>query len=125
MRIPGFLVRQFYVSGSLRSTGDGFSLQATNPMGDGTLVGIRRISVDRVVVDPSAISASRDGEDAVYRAADVSAASPVLFRRGDTVTCHVAGHPLAPGRHVFEVELVERDLGELTLDLEDVLRGDG
>ena len=40
MRVPDFLVRQFYVPGSLRHEGDGFSLQARNGMGDGTLVGI-------------------------------------------------------------------------------------
>ena len=40
MRVPDFLVRQFYVKGSLQPEGDGFRLQARNGMGDGTLVGI-------------------------------------------------------------------------------------
>jgi hypothetical protein len=124
MRIPGFLVRQFYVPGSLRSDADGFSLQARNPLGDGTLVGIGRISVDGVGVDPSVVSATRDGDEQAYGAVDVSPTSPVLFRRGDTVTFRVSGHPLAPGRHVFEVQLVERDLGELTLELEDVIQAE-
>ncbi len=49
MRVPGFLLRQLYVSGSLRNESGGFSLQARNPFGDGTLVRIGRIRVDDTV----------------------------------------------------------------------------
>ena len=50
MNIPGFLARQFYVSGSLRNTDTGWELQAHNPMGDGTLVGVGTIKVDDTVI---------------------------------------------------------------------------
>ena len=43
MNIPGFIARQFYVSGSLRNTDTGWELQATNPMGDGVLVGVEAL----------------------------------------------------------------------------------
>jgi len=122
MRVPDFLVRQFYVSGSLQREGDGFRLQARNGIGDGTLVGIGRIVVDGILVDPAAVTATRGGEDAVHRAVDVSRAAPVSFKRGEVVTLHVAGHPLAPGEHSFEVEIFERDAGSLTLALKDVIR---
>jgi hypothetical protein len=119
MRVPGFLVRQFYVPGSLTPEGDGFSLQARNGMGDGTLVGIGTVSVDGTVIDPAAITATRSGDSAEHRAVDVSAAAPVRFSRGDVVTFHIAGHRLTPGEHVFEVEIFERDLGSLQLELHD------
>lgn len=122
MRVPDFMVRQFYVSGSLRHEGDGFRLQARNGLADGMLVGIRRISVDGEVIDPTAITATREGEDAVHKAADVSPQAPVAFRRGEVVTFHVAGRRLAPGEHRFEVEIVERNAGVLTLALSDVVR---
>jgi hypothetical protein len=122
MRVPDFMVRQFYVGGSLQHEGDGFRLQARNGLADGTLVGIGRISVDGQLVDPAAISATRAGDDTIHRAADVTRQSPVSFRRGEVVTFHVAGHRLAPGEHRFEVELVELNAGLLTLGLKDSVR---
>jgi hypothetical protein len=122
MRVPDFLVRQFYVSGSLQSEDGGFRLQARNGLGDGTLVGIGRIRVDGTDIDLEAVTATREGDPTLHRAVDVSRTSPVSFRRGDIVTFHIAGHPLAPGRHRFEVEIVERDAGQLTLSVTDELR---
>lgn len=122
MRVPDFLVRQFYVDGSLRHEGDGFSLQARNGLGDGTLVGIGSISVDGAAIDASAITATRAGEDRVHRAAEISRSAPVVFGRGDIVTFHVAGYPLGPGRHRFEVEIFELNLGSVQLALSDEIR---
>ena len=122
MRVPDFLVRQFYVSGSLQHEGDGFRLQARNGMGDGTLVGIGTVSVDGTVIDPAAISATRSGDDTVHRAADVSRTAPVSFSRGDVVTFHIAGYQLSPGEHRFEVEIFELNLGSVQLSLKDTVR---
>jgi hypothetical protein len=122
MRVPDFLVRQFYVGGSLRYEGDGFSLQARNGIGDGTLVGIGRISVDGGIVDPASVTATRAGDPTVHRAIDVARQSPVSFRKGETVTLHVAGHPLTTGEHRFEVEITELNAGLLTLEVRDTIR---
>ncbi len=121
MRVPDFLVRQFYVKGSLQPAGDGFVLQARNGMGDGTLVGIGSVTMDGQRIEPSAISAQLVGSDTVYRAADVSRRAPVSFGRGDVVTFRVAGHPLGPGEHRFEVEVYELNLGLLQLELKDTV----
>lgn len=121
MRVPDFLVRQFYVAGSLQHEGDGFRLQARNGMGDGTLVGIGSVSVDGTAIDPSAITATRAGDERVYRAADISRSAPVRFSRGDIVTFHIAGHLLPPGEHRFEVEIFELNLGSLVLSLRDTV----
>jgi hypothetical protein len=122
MRVPDFLVRQFYVAGSLQHEGDGFRLQARNGMGDGTLVGIGAVVVDGVVIDPAAITATRSGDDTVHRAVDVSRRSPVSFGRGDVVTLHISGHRLSPGEHRFEVEVFELNLGSVQLSLKDAVR---
>jgi len=119
MRVPGFLVRQFYVGGSLRNAGDGFELQARNPMGDGSLVGIRRIAVDGTAIEPAQVTATRDGDAEVIAATAVSRETPVSFRKGDAVTFHVAGHSLSAGKHRLELEIIERDAGLLQLSLED------
>lgn len=122
MRVPDFIVRQLYVSGSLANDGDGFRLQARNGLGDGTIVGIGRISLDGTTVEPVAITAVRSGEDTVHRAVDVSPGAPVAFRRGDVVTFRVAGRTLSPGEHAFEVELRVKDMGLVTLALKDRVR---
>lgn len=122
MRVPDFLVRQFYVAGSLQHEGDGFRIQARNGMGDGKIVGLGSISVDGSVIDPAVVSATRAGEDRVYRAGDISRTTPVSFSRGDVVTFHIAGHQLAPGEHRFEVEVFELNLGSVQLALKDSVR---
>jgi hypothetical protein len=122
MRVPEFLVRQFYVNGSLQHEGDGFRLQARNGIGDGTLVGIGRISVDGTIVDAASVTATREGEATVHQATAVSRQAPVSFKRGEVVTFHVAGHRLAPGEHRFEVEIHELNAGTLTLSLKDTVR---
>jgi hypothetical protein len=88
-------------------------------MGDGTLVGIGRVIVDGVTIDPERISATRAGDDTVYRAVEVTRTSPVSFGRGDVVTFHIAGHPLTHGEHRFEVEIFELNVGSLQLTLKD------
>jgi hypothetical protein len=122
MKVPDFLVRQFYVGGSLQHEGNGFRVQARNGMGDGTIVKIGRISVDDTDIDAANITATLDGQDAVHRAADVSQRAPVAFSRGAVVTFHIADHPLEKGEHRFEVEIYEVNLGLLTLALKDTVR---
>jgi hypothetical protein len=119
MRVPDFLVRQLYVPGSLQREGDGFRMQARNVIGEGTLTGIGRMSVDGTEIDLASVTATRDGDETVHRAIDVSTRSPISFDRGDLVTLHVAGHALQPGEHRFEVELDELNAGRLALRLHD------
>ena len=76
MRVPGFLLRQLYVAGSLQNEPDGFSLQARNPLGDGTLVRIGRIRVDGQDIAPADVTASRAGDPATYQATDVGPTAP-------------------------------------------------
>ena len=94
-------------------------------MGDGTLVGIGTISVDGAVIDPAAITATRAGDQTLYRATDISRLSPVRFNRGDVVTFHIAGHPLSEGEHRFEVEIFELNLGSVQLALKDRIGAPG
>jgi hypothetical protein len=119
MRVPGFIVNRFYVKGSLRNADGGFQLEARNPLGDGMLVGIGRFAVDGEPIDPADVSAIRDGDTEWTRGDAVSRTSPVTFRKGDAVTFNIAGRQLKPGKHKLEVEIFERDAGQLSLSLED------
>lgn len=124
MNVPGFIARQFYVTGSLRNEPTGFRLEAHNPMGDGILVGVGRLAVDGMAIPPETVTATRTGSDEVYRAADVSSSNPIQVRKGDRVTFHVAGRQLTPGQHKLDVELFEVNIGQLRLSLSDRLAED-
>ena len=122
MNIPGFIARQFYVAGSLRNDDTGFEIQAQNPMGAGTLVGVGRIRVDGRDIPAEAVSAHRTGDDTPIGAADISRFKPVSVNKGDHVTLHVDGEPLAAGEHTLEVELFELNLGRLAFSITDTIR---
>ncbi|MCY7419966.1 MAG: hypothetical protein LH650_16055 [Chloroflexi bacterium] len=124
MRVPGFLVRQLYVAGSLRNVSGGFSLQARNSLGDGWLDAIGAIRVDGQQIPLDDISATREGDPIVYRALDVTPETPVVFRRGDVVTFWIAGWALDPGDHQLEVDLHEHQLGALSLGFTERLHDD-
>ena len=121
MNIPGFIARQFYVAGSLRNTDTGWELQAQNPMGDGVLVGVGKMSIDGHVIPAASVSAKRVGDAEGIRAEDVSRMQPVNVRKGDRVTLAVAGERLTPGEHKLEVELVELNLGGLAFSITDTV----
>jgi hypothetical protein len=124
MRVPDFMVRQFYVGGSLRNDDAGFRLQARNPLADGRLTGVRRFAVDGTPIELSSVSALREGDADWLSATDLSPTSPVIFRKGDVVTFHVAGPALEPGQHKLDLDLIERDAGLLSLSLSDTLAVD-
>ena len=118
MNVPGFIARQFYVSGSLRNTESGWEVKAQNPMGSGVLVGVGRLRVDGTDIEPQAVTAQRDGDAEVMSASDVSRERPVRVSKGDKVTLRVTGDPLSPGQHTLEVELFDVP-GKVALWLED------
>ncbi|MGZ6329087.1 MAG: hypothetical protein ACXWN2_10335 [Candidatus Limnocylindrales bacterium] len=121
MDVPGFLAKQFYVAKSLRNTATGFRLEAQNPMGNGTLVGIGRLAVDGQTIEASAVSALRADDPTPIQAASVDKFHPIRVQKGDHVALLVAGAPLSPGEHRLEVELYEVNLGLLRLAITDTV----
>jgi hypothetical protein len=119
VNIPGFIARQFYVSGSLRNTDAGWELQAQNPMGEGTLVGVGKMRVDGQEIPAENVSAVRSGDPAPIRAQEISRTRPVSVFKGDRVTLAVAGEPLTPGEHKLDVELFELNMGRLAFSISD------
>ena len=119
MNIPGFIARQFYVAGSLRNTDSGWELKAHHPMGNGVLTGVGQMSVDGHQIAPESVTAQRSGDAQPIRAGDVTRLNPVHVSKGDQVTLHVSGAPLAAGEHHLEVELFELNLGRLAFAISD------
>ena len=117
MDVPGFLARQFLVSGSLRNTDGGWSIDVQNPLGDGSLVGVGQMNVDGRPISMAAVTCVRASDGFTVRAFEIGPARPVAVRRGDRVTIHVAGEPLSPGNHELRVELTEANVGALRFKL--------
>lgn len=124
MDVPGFLVRQFYVKGSLRNSERGFELQARNPLGDGALVGVGRLAVDGQPIAADSVRALREGDATPIQSGEISPQRPIRVRKGDRVTLLVDGPRLEPGEHRLEVELDELNLGRLRFSVRDRLSGD-
>jgi hypothetical protein len=122
VNVPGFLARQFYVARSLRNTDSGFELQAQNPMGNGTLVGVGKMRLDGHDIAPESVTALRSGDTEPIRAQEVSRTRPVSVFKGDVVTLAVEGTKLEPGEHKLEVELYELNLGRLAFSITDEVR---
>jgi len=122
LNIPGFIARQFYVAGSLRNTDSGWELKAHNPMGNGVLTGVGQMRVDGSDIAAESVTAQRSGDATPIRARDVTKANPVNVFKGDQVTLHVSGAPLAAGEHKLEVELFELNLGRLAFSISDSIR---
>jgi hypothetical protein len=122
VNIPGFIARQFYVAGSLRNTDSGWELKAQNPMGNGVLTGVGHMHVDGLEIPPETVTAQRSGDAEAIRAQEVTRLKPVSVFKGDHVTLHVDGAPLAPGDHKLEVELFELNLGRLSFSISDTVR---
>ena len=113
------MARRFYVAGSLRNTPGGFRLQAQNPLGNGTLVGVGTLRVDGRAIPLAGLTAMREGESEPIHAADLSRMNPIRVVVGDRITLEVAGPPLARGEHKLEVELFELNLGALRFSISD------
>jgi hypothetical protein len=128
VQVPDALVRQFYVANSLRNTADGWALEAQNPMGDGTIVGVGPIRVDGRDIDLDDIAAEvvtpgADAPAAPIAATGVDRYAPLRFRRGDRLVLRVRGAPLEPGGHELDVRLIELNLGALHLRIRDTIAG--
>ncbi|MEZ4597889.1 MAG: hypothetical protein R3C32_14395 [Chloroflexota bacterium] len=113
------LLRQLYRTGSLRNEADGFVLEGLARSRTGRSCASGGSTWTAEAIAPEDVTARRAGDDTVHRALDVSPATPVTFRRGDVVTFHVAGWRLEPGKHRLELEVDERNLGRVSLAIDD------
>lgn len=124
MRVPDALVRQFYVAGSLRSTPDGWALEAQNPFGDGTITGVGPLALDGIDVPVASIRATVGTAEPVEADA-IDRFHPLRLPQGERVRLEVEveGAALAPGDHELALRLIELNLGALDLRIRDRVAG--
>lgn len=119
MKVPGFILRQLYVKGSLRATDKGFAFEVANKLGSGYAREMRPVTLDGVA-QPMQNTFFR-GEDGIEIAfSDVSEELPFTLEMGHRLTILVEGVKLAPGTHKVGMGFVVKGIGELGFEASDV-----
>ena len=112
-QIPGFMLKQLYVSGSLRNTETGFRFLVCNPIFDRTISGVHKVANNRQDFELSQIRA------AGWAAYSVTTDAPVNFPRGAELEVEVKTEPLPCGRHNLYVKVETVEWGPLKVDVFD------
>lgn len=119
-KIPEFMLKALYVKGSLHNEGDGFEFQMKNDLGPARIVGARPLQLDRKPLPLESCRFVHGQETATF--ADVDADNSVLMRKGEAITVRVQGQTLRPGRRTLGINVVVKDLGNVTFTVTDQAR---
>ncbi len=119
-RIPEFLLKALYVKGSLRNENDGFEFQMKNDLGPARIIGARPLQLDRKPIPMDSCRFVHGEEEAGF--ADVDPENSVLMRKGEAVTVRVIGQELRPGRRALAINVVVKDMGNISFTITDQVR---
>lgn len=119
-KIPEFLLRALYVKGSLQNSEDGFKFQMKNDLGPARIIGARPLQLDRKPLPLDKCSFEHGEQSASF--ADVDADNSVLMRKGEAVTVHVHGQSLRPGRRTLGINVIVKDMGNVSFTVTDTAR---
>jgi len=118
--VPAFLLKKLYAKGSLKNTTTGFELAIQNTLAPGSIAGLLPLKVDSVEYPLAQTKVILpDGRE--VSAADVSAATPMRFAVGDTVTIRVEGSPLSAGVHTLTISPKTKEAGILEISAQDTV----
>ncbi len=118
--IPSFMLKKIYEAGSLKNVEGGFQFALKNNIGSGTLVGLAKVEVDGVAVEPENIMAGRG--EATAKASEMSYQKPVYFNVGDTFVVKVLGQTLAPGEHNITLTVNTSEIGQVSIPISDTIQ---
>ena len=116
-KLPEFLLRALYVTGSLRSENDGFVFQMKNELGPARIIGARPLQLDRKPIPLEQCSFVHGDQEAAFT--EVTNEHSVLMRKGEAVTVRVTGRPLKRGRHTLGINVIVKDMGTVSFSVND------
>lgn len=119
-KIPEFLLKALYVKGSLQNGESGFSFQMKNDLGPARIIGARPLQLDRKPLPLESCRFEHGGQVAEFTAVD--AENSVLMRKGEAVTVHVQGQRLRPGRRALGINVIVKDMGNVSFTVTDQVR---
>jgi hypothetical protein len=117
--VSPYMLRNFYVDGSLQNTDDGFQFMLKNVIDSGTLLGLAKLEVDDKAFAPEEILVGKG--EAVQKASEISHQKPLYFHYGQTLTIKVLGEPLESGSHEIRLTVNTAEIGRITLPIEATL----
>lgn len=117
MFISPSLLDRVYVRGSLKNTDTGFEFKLKNTIDNGTLSGVKSLSLDGAVLELSTVKMQTSaGEKA---AEEISYKNPLPLYYNSEAVVSVAGNPLAAGAHSIVLAISVYEAGTLQLKIND------
>ena len=114
MKIPEFVLKKLYVSGSFKTTTSGFSFDIHNTFAPATVTGVG-LDVDGVPAPTTALTLQLEGHDP-YPAVTLSPQSP--FFLPINVLVHFLVQSAAPRQGRLTIHVITREAGELVFAIQ-------
>ncbi len=109
--IPAFLLKKLYVKGSLRNTPEGCEFCLKNVVDSGTVIRFHTLEIDGMAYPPDRLRVWLPGGRSLR--GDEIAAAPISLPAGVSVTIHLPGVTLQPGKHEIRLHFQTAELGDL------------
>jgi hypothetical protein len=119
MIVPGFLLRQLYVKGSLQATPAGFSFKVANKLGSGAAHAMAPVTLDGKPQPMEQTFFKGDGDGKRVAFAAVSDRQPFTLAMGHSLTISVESGSISRGKHKIGMAFVVKGIGELSFDVTD------
>lgn len=116
-KLPEFMLRAFYVKGSLQNEGSGFRFEMKNELGPARIISARPLLLDRKPIPVEMCRFIHGDQEAMFT--DVSPENSVLMRKGEAVIVRVEGTTLHRGRRTLGINVVVKDLGPISFTVTD------
>jgi hypothetical protein len=117
MFISPSLLDRVYVRGSLKNTETGFEFKLRNNIDNGTLSGVKALTVNENSISLSAVSLQTSA--GTKQAEEISYRSPLPLYYNSEATVRIAGEPLAAGTHSLVLSLMVYEAGTIQLKIND------
>ena len=91
-----------------------------NDLGPARIIGARPLQLDRKPIPMDSCRFVHGEEEAGF--ADVDPENSVLMRKGEAVTVRVIGQELRPGRRALAINVVVKDMGNISFTITDQVR---
>ena len=117
MFISPSLLDRVYVRGSLKNTETGYEFKLKNNIDNGTLSGVKSLTVDGNSVPLSTVilqtsAGEKPAEEITYR-------TPLPLYYNSEASVRIAGEPLLPGAHSLVLALAVYEAGSIQLKIND------
>ena len=116
--VPEFLIKRIYQKGSLKKLENGVSVTLKNVLGPGFISGFNYVKVNDTVYEAKDVKFVTNGQEIL--GLDVSEASPIAFRLGQSGTLVMTGDAnIVEGINKIVIEAMNPEAGKVLLSVED------